>query len=102
MAAAPTPPTAVLTVESAEIVPEAEAGLYCVRGTWTGTADRRGTTGFIVRGLPLARRLQQAIAAGAVFADPQVATDIHGNTYVTSRSLILSRRANADLRRLGF
>lgn len=50
----------------------------------------------------LAIRLATAITAGVVFTAPEIKRDVNGRTYVSARSQVLGRRANADLKRLGF
>ncbi len=50
----------------------------------------------------LAERLAAAINAGVVFTRPSIKRDVNGNTYVTSDYGVSGRRANADLKRLGF
>jgi len=52
----------------------------------------------------LAERLKRAVEAGAVFAEPELKTDVHGDKYATAdfRSYVRGRALNADLRRLGF
>lgn len=74
---------------------------WAVRTHWTGV-DRPCTHGFIVSQRRVAERLAQAIKDGAVYANPEVRTDTHGRTYVNATSRVLARKANADLRRLGY
>lgn len=58
--------------------------------------------GLPARHRALADRLVRAIEAGVVLGDPEIRTDVNGNTYVSATSRILARMMNAELRRLGF
>ena len=74
-----------------------------VHAIWTGV-DRFDVGGWTVgkNDVVLAERLQRAIIAGAAFCDIQILTDKNGQTYVGATSVILGRKMNADLRKLGF
>lgn len=87
-------PTATVTLDE-------ELG-YRVSVTWDAPVDRPYTGGYILGNKKTAERLAHAINAGAVHTDAHIATDVNGNTYVAARSLVLARRAAADLKRLGF
>ena len=50
----------------------------------------------------LAERLVRAIEAGVAITGATVRTDVNGNTYVQGTNKFLSKRLNADLRRLGY
>lgn len=50
----------------------------------------------------LANRLKKAVESGAVFCMLEFLTDKHGETYIGATDLILGRRMNADLKRLGY
>lgn len=50
----------------------------------------------------LARRYSACILAQKAYDTSAVKRDIDGQTYVQANSLIYGKRANADLRRLGF
>lgn len=82
-------------------VVETHDGLTTVGAYWPGV-DRPTTGGIAVSNAKLAARLAAAINAGVVYTDARVATDVNGKTYVAARSMVLGRRLNADLRRLGF
>jgi hypothetical protein len=69
---------------------------------WSGDVDRPEGVGYAVSNMHLAERMKTAMLAGAVFYDAEVRTDVNGKTYVSSRSRVLGRQANADLRRLGY
>lgn len=82
-----------------------EHGGFTVRPTWAtreGTLDRTDGLGFRVRTLALGERLERAILAGAVFPEPEVATDVKGHTYVSARATVMAKYMNADLTRLGY
>jgi hypothetical protein len=83
---------------------EDDQGIH-VKVVWSGAPlDRPSTGGFIIgKGhLALARRLERAINAQAVHANARVVKDVYGKTYVSANCLVLMRKANADLRRLGY
>ena len=66
--------------------------------------DRNTGRGFV---LPanrpkLAARLIKAINDQVVFVNPEIKTDIGGNTYVSAHSLVMARYANKDLTELGY
>lgn len=78
-----------------------------VRTTWTSPDVELDRTDGIGYGFghgqrKVALRMIAAINADVVFYDKQLAVDIHGKTYVATRSRVLGRIANADLHRLGF
>ena len=70
---------------------------------WSGV-DRPNVGGWSVGkdDIMLAERLRRAIIAGAAFCDIQILTDKNGQTYVGASNVILGRKMNADLRKLGF
>jgi hypothetical protein len=75
---------------------------WSVEPIWSGV-DRPNTGGWGLGSEKLSRRLERAIRAGAVCLNPTVATDVNGKTYVScQRTTVMSKRANADLKRLGF
>jgi len=89
-------PTATIEAREDEIV---------VRTIWSGpNLDRTDghAWAFSDRSMPLAKRLVRAIEAGAAFGTPELRTDARGKTYVTADPKVFGRKANADLRRLGF
>jgi hypothetical protein len=73
---------------------------------WSGNVDRPEGYGYAfaddARGRALAQRLKAAMLAQVVFTDAHVLRDINGKTYIDAHSRVLGRKANADLRRLGF
>lgn len=54
------------------------------------------------RGWLLARRLAGAIEAGAATPPREIRTDVNGRTYLDTAKVIIGRRMNACLYRLGF
>jgi len=77
-------------------------GEWRVYSTWDAPVDRPSTHGFVLRNKRTAQRLVNAINAQAVYYAPKIATDINGNTYVAARCSVLGKRANADLKDLGY
>jgi hypothetical protein len=75
---------------------------WVVYATWDAPVDRQGTHGWVFYNPKIAERLVAAINAQAVFTDPVIKTDTHGNTYVAATSRVLGKYANADLKRLGY
>lgn len=71
-----------------------------------GTLDRPHTTGIAFAATPHGRRLAQRYArcveAGDAFETPTLTRDVNNRTFVQARSRIWAKRANADLRRLGY
>jgi hypothetical protein len=63
--------------------------------------DRPRTYGIGVtkRNLP---RLVAAVNAGKVATNPEIRTDVGGNTYVAFTSAVHGRTVNVDLKRLGY
>lgn len=78
-------------------------GYYLVSPIWDGV-DRPNVAGYSCgRNLGLARRLQAAIKSGKLWIkQPQFQIDIYGKSYVQADIRILMRRANSELRKLGF
>ena len=66
--------------------------------------DRPQTGGYhLGKNLPLAKRLKKAIESGKIWNSvPTVETDMDGNTYVCASISISMRRANSELKKLGF
>jgi len=52
--------------------------------------------------LDLAKRLARAIRAGVATPPEDIRTDVNGRTFLATKTVIIGRRMNADLRRLGF
>ena len=76
-----------------------------VSTTWEGEGlDRKDGHGyaFALNKTALAARLVRAINAGVVFVNPELKTDIYGQTYVSASSKVMGKYANADLKRLGY
>jgi hypothetical protein len=75
-----------------------------VKTEWTTNppVDRPRTHGFLIRNQKVAERLVAAINAGAVYVDAEIKMDIHDQTYVAARSLVMAKYANADLRKIGY
>lgn len=79
-----------------------ETDSYVVEAHWSDV-DRPVVHGISTGGnLKLAERLRTAILAGAVYRNPEVRTDNGGKTYVSTTCMVLGRKLNADLKRLGF
>ena len=76
-------------------------GAYSVHPVWAGV-DRPDTGGMVVRGMPIARRLERAIRAGSAYVPRGINVDNQGRSYVETEARVLGRMLNADLRRLGF
>ncbi len=91
-------PAALAPVAAVTDLPD---GLIEVSPVWPGV-DRPITHGFVVAKPALAQRLACAINAGVVYADPSIATDVNGHTYVRAECRVMGKYANADLKRLGF
>lgn len=81
-----------------------EDGRIMVTISWSGAELDRPSTGGISCGkdMRLANRLAACINAQKAHSSPRVVRDINGRTYVQATCLILGRRMNADLKRLGF
>jgi hypothetical protein len=78
-------------------------GTYYIGVTWEGVElDRPTTCGMTCRDSKLAQRLADCINAQKAYVNPKVVRDINGQSYVQATCLILGRRMNADLKRLGF
>lgn len=73
---------------------------FCVTPVWSGVD--RAEAGGIVLPKSLAERAARAFKAGAAYKDARVLTDVNGKTFVSYSCLIMGRRANADLKRIGF
>lgn len=54
------------------------------------------------RGRRLAQRFARCVDSGDAFDTPSLKVDIDGLSYVESRCKVYGKRANADLRRLGY
>lgn len=94
----PMPVLIDVTITAEDEMPD----VFTVRPMWGGV-DRPEGTGYAVRGMKLARRLEAALRAGAVYRDLSIKTDIYNQTYAsTTGSQILGRTMNADLTRLGY
>lgn len=74
--------------------------------TWLGeNIDRPNAGGSIVIGKnqkALANRLCKAINDGAVYPNPELCTDVNGQTYVHAASTVRTRCLNADLKAIGY
>lgn len=84
-----------------QVQPDWSSDDWSVHPIWADV-DRPNVGGWLVRDERTARRLERALRAGVVYRDPQVHTDVNGQTYVHGTSLVLGRRINADLKRLGY
>jgi len=103
------PPTLTATAEIVEERTALSDAPRClvVKVIWSSPdvkIDRPFTFGISVRWMEvkLAERLKRAIDDQKVFTNPQVRIDVNGNTYVHSDCLVMGRRMNADLKRLGY
>ena len=81
---------------------DADLGHYFQVDAIWGGVDRPNVGGFAIRRAAVAARLAEAIKAGAVYYGGHVCRDVNGKTYVHAASRVLGRRANADLRKLGY
>jgi hypothetical protein len=77
-------------------------GDWRVTTTWDAPVNRPSTHGYILGNKRTAERLVAAINAQAVYIDPEIRTDVSGQTYVSAHALVMGKYANADLRSLGF
>jgi len=91
--------TATLTVAPAT---EWDPSCWRVTTTWDAAVDRPSTHGYLLTNKKVAERLVAAINAQAVYTDAKIRTDNTGATYVAATSRVMGKRANADLKRLGF
>lgn len=66
--------------------------------------DRPNAMGyrFGPKDMRLVRRLKAAIEAGAASIPEAIGYDVNGKTYLVTKTQVWGKRANADLRRLGF
>ena len=78
-----------LTVEARVADGVVDRPIVC---SWSVSPDR----------LDLVGRLSKAIFSGKATPNPEVKTDVSGETYVDTDFVILGRTMNADLKRLGF
>lgn len=78
-----------------------QPGLFSVHPVWADV-DRPDSGGWVVRGRPIARRLEAAIRAGAAVVPTGITTDRAGKTYVQTTSRVMAKYMNADLRKLGY
>jgi len=75
---------------------------FVLQPVWKGV-DRPVVGGWSVgTDLKLAGRLQRAVESGKVFCMIQFLTDKYEQTYIGATAMILGRKMNADLKRLGF
>lgn len=94
------------TIARVDVAPanDGDYSYVSVHPVWTlrdGTEDVG--SGWGVKDMRMARRLEAAILAGVVHSDPvERVRDRDGSHYVQARTTILGRMMNADLRRLGF
>lgn len=94
------------TVARVDVTPanDGDYSYVSVHPVWIlsdGTEDTG--SGWGVKDMRMARRLEAAILAGVVHSDPvERVRDRDGSHYVQARSNVLGRMMNADLRRLGF
>lgn len=76
---------------------------YVVSADWSSTGvDRPISSGTVVNGKKVAERLARAIEDGVAYPYQGIKTDINGKTYVAQAHNVMARRANADLKRLGY
>ena len=76
---------------------------YRVSPDWSvAGVDRPVSFGVIVNGKKVAERLARAIEDGVAYPYEGIKTDINGKTYVATGYNVMARRANADLKRLGY
>lgn len=76
---------------------------YIVSADWTvAEVDRPISSSVLVTSKKVAERLARAIEDGVAYPYRGILTDVRGLTYVDAEHNIMARRANADLRRLGY
>lgn len=75
---------------------------YATYGTKAPIHIDRPHTYSITLPLAVAKRFVRAVNDQKVFANPELAHDIYGKSYVRANSLVMGRRANADLKKLGY
>jgi hypothetical protein len=76
-------------------------GCFTVKQLITGV-DRTDGAAFVVRGLPIARRLARAMRDGKAVTIRGVLIDVNGQTYADTQTHVLGRILSADLKRLGY
>lgn len=75
---------------------------FVVTAHWDGVDRPRTHSISCGQDQKLAQRLADAMAAGRVYADAHVTTDVNGQTYVAAASRVMGRHLNRDLKALGF
>lgn len=86
------------------VIREDSLGIH-VETYWSGLPLDRPCTGGWLFGhgkRALAERLKRAVDAGVVHPQRLLTRDMNGKSYVSAFGRVLARRANADLKRLGF
>lgn len=68
---------------------------------WAGV-DRERSSGIGCSSLKNAQRLERAVRGGKAMVPIDVRTDVNGQTYVDTDHVVMAKRLNADLRRLGY
>ena len=76
---------------------------YVVSADWSSAGvDRPVSSGTVVNGKKLAERLARAVEDGVAYSYRGIKTDVNGKTYVDQAHNVMARRANADLKKLGY
>jgi hypothetical protein len=88
-------------LDHVDIRTDPDDGHLSVWPVWKGV-DRPDSSGWSVKDRKMAERLKAAILAGKAVTAIGIGTDVSGSTYVMTRSHVLGRMMNADLKRLGF
>ena len=98
----PTGFTALFDRVEIQTVNDTGSDRFIVQVYWKGVDRTAGSGWSCGSNRKLAERLAKCIKAGKAITDPEVKTDIYGETYVGHGFNILMRQANADMKRLGF
>lgn len=92
----------IATFKTAAESPTGKDGWDVVAVCVSPAVDRPHVYGWYVRSEVLARRIAACIDAQRAFSSLKIERDVNGETYAEGSCRIFGRRANADLRRLGF
>ena len=84
------------------ITTEIHGGFMVTAHFLASGADRTQGLAIVTPKVSVARRLAAAMQDGAVFYGMELDTDVSGATFVSYRSNVRARTANADLKRLGY
>jgi hypothetical protein len=74
---------------------------FVVTPVWKDVGSLEGS-GWATRDRRLAERMRNAVKDGAATKDHEIRTDVNGRTYVSYTTTVWWKRANSDLRKLGY